>query len=421
MIKLPKVLGGAIPQSINIIEDIKPHIKNWNSVTEEKIKYLLNTITLKTFEVDNDKRREGHFVNEWTALDSQVLKKLLGDKDYSDIVNAALKSGVLETLKNSKGNASYTFGAYGESKCKRYRYTKDYRNEYLKAIEITNKAIINKIHNRDLDVRKKLLKKPIYANILASIKELRYDKEFIFEYLKKQNYPIEKYNSYFLMFNKLINLNNDNCIFTWKEHKRLYHNITCLPNEILNLCYWNGGAELVEIDISNSAPYLMISLLNKHFGEVVPADVKEYIKSVCNGRLYDDLLSYLGNSNPTKPERDMFKMEVCKYIFFGKNHKSKLFNQFEKIYPSVARFIQVYKHKDKNKLCIDLFKVEGKLIFNNLLPKLRNHKKDMLIITKHDAIITSQEYIDVVKFELEAAGVNVTGYKPHTKIKIISK
>ena len=45
----------------------------------------------------------------------------------------------------------------------------------------------------------------------------------------------------------------------------------------------------------------------------------------------------------------------------------------------------------------------------------------MLIITKHDAIITSQEYIDVVKFELEAAGVNVTGYKPHTKIKIISK
>ena len=83
-----------------------------------------------------------------------------------------------------------------------------------------------------------------------------------------------------------------------------------MPNVILNLCSWNNGEAIYNIDLSNSHPFLFNKIILEMFGATyedipeLPADVQHYIKLTKSGKFYEFIMDKL---NVKEQDRSSFK------------------------------------------------------------------------------------------------------------------
>ena len=418
-------INACYPESIDV-DDILALCKEEgkeNRNNRQYILYLLNTITRKSYQKEN----EEHNFNTFITLNSDIFKRILTTRNYH-LIDILKKYEAIETKKNSEGKEIYSTGK-GSTPAfsKGYRFTKKHTKSKLKFEQITLKSLVTKIKKANDDKKKKLLKTSYIANVVSSIKDLRFNYDDALDFIESQNFNIEKYNFWVLQLENLKKINDTNLILTTDGNGRLYHNVTSLPTKLLELCYWKNGQPLLEIDISNCAPYLLNKIiLNKYklksFSDDLPTDILEYAEITSGGYLYEHLMAYEGLDYNNPIERREYKTKFFKSVFYGKYHNSRYFKNFKQIFPNVAAVIIEAKKYNYEDLSNKLMNVESDLMIKMVLPRLYKHKKSLSIITKHDAIICKEKDTFLINNIIQECCYDFIDLVPTIKeAKIISK
>jgi hypothetical protein len=189
-------------------------------------------------------------------------------------------------------------------------------------------------------------------------------------------------------------INNGHIFYHFDAYGRMHTNYTILRAFIRKNCLLIDGDRTSEIDISNSQPLFLTKLINDSKSNWI--DKKEFSifkELTMSGKYYEYIKQVLNIE-----ERSDVK-EMTYKVLFGRNaSNSKADKNFKAIFPTIHRFIQLYKKEngDYKVLAYKLQKMESDLIFNKIIKKIIISNPDIKIITVHDSIVIPTKYKDEV-------------------------
>jgi hypothetical protein len=152
------------------------------------------------------------------------------------------------------------------------------------------------------------------------------------------------------------------------------------------------GKELVNVDIVNSQPLLLIPSL---FSSILCTfDINDGMDLICykhlveRGRLYDYMMEHAGET-----DRSAFKEKFFRETFFGKK-TSKLFCT---LFPTVAAELLKIKSKDYRNLARIMQRTEAKLMITKICGRIMQEHPNIFISTIHDSILTTEENVSKIE------------------------
>lgn len=182
---------------------------------------------------------------------------------------------------------------------------------------------------------------------------------------------------------------------------RLHCNLTNIDSKLRKFLTI-GGKRLAQVDIANSQP-LFLGMVMKSNATVEPEELAKYSKIVCSGRFYKYLAAKMPGKNIDLNIPDVkkkFKKSIFAGILFDKNRNklSKYEVLFQKEFPTIFAAIRVIKSKNYKAMAIILQKMESHFIFNAVAVIDREIGKGKApLLTIHDSIVSTLEYIDEVE------------------------
>jgi hypothetical protein len=200
---------------------------------------------------------------------------------------------------------------------------------------------------------------------------------------------------------------------------RLHCNLTNIDAKLRKFLTIEGES-LAQVDISNSQP-LFLGMVMKSNATVEADELDKYLKIVCSGLFYEFLAKKMPG-NPidlNNPEvRKKFKKSIFSGVLFDVNRDelSKYEMLFQKEFPTIFAAVRVIKCKNHNALAIILQKKESHFIFNAVAvidEKIGKGKAPL--VTIHDSIVSTGEYIDKVQQIMENLFVTEFGRKAKLK------
>lgn len=361
-------------------------------------------------------------------LHSHTLRSIIGERIFYDVRENLQSKGVIEI------NHSYSVDNFSKS----YRLTDNYRNVKHIQVKLTNEKILQRIYKHKQKLINEVPEGIEYEMLYENLTKLNID------YLKandfiNRNYSNDpdKYNPYKISIDYIHEKN-----FYFKVDNvagRVHTNITNLPKELRQFLSYNGQS-LINIDISNSQPFLFNILIQNYFETKQPKtyfsfnsnsfsnfsntstsqlptyknispyvvqfeDVKKYVELTSEGKFYEYVMKEGGVK---KNKRAEFKKRLFGTVFFCNpsdryNYKeAKLFN---KLFPNVYEIIGNYKKEDYRQLAIKLQRAEAKIMINKVCRRIAEEKPEIFIATIHDSILTTEDnknYVcDVILSEFE--------------------
>lgn len=238
---------------------------------------------------------------------------------------------------------------------------------------------------------------------------------------------------------------------------RLHTSVTTLKRELRNFITIEGQ-ELEEIDIHNCQPMMSLILFNselrkdynldkildnriKEIEEInIPymfskfdelsrnQDVQLYYKKVADGQLYNFLFEQFNNSYPdcTITIKELKKATITA-LYCPSHWENKVANLIKQNFPSIMEafdllkkgFIKTKNGKGKmkrkvgdppNLLAILLQRLESELVLNRIVPEIISTYPEAPIITIHDAILTTSNYIIPLNQIIEQHIQNITNH-----------
>ncbi|HIB46879.1 MAG TPA: hypothetical protein EYN07_02370 [Flavobacteriaceae bacterium] len=187
----------------------------------------------------------------------------------------------------------------------------------------------------------------------------------------------------------------------------------------------NTNKELNKSDIENIANSITIMFVNdsetidfaefEHFISLVrEKDIYVYVgkKLLKSGAIWREGKKYISNfydksTNSTNPDsfetlRDCAKEVTIQTLYSSaENRGSKAVNDFKPLFPSVFNLLDNIKNKNKAILPILMQRIESKSILDYSTKKIAKKHPKMPLITKHDSVITTLEYFDIMKKEFQ--------------------
>jgi len=114
----------------------KKMIPHYNKRWEEKYLFLMHSIVFQQL-------RNMNSFNGYVNLDSTLLKKLIGDHYYKNVLNQLINAGIVQPLI-ANGKVIYSAGAFSKA----YRINPlMFENTRIKAVPVTKKTYVRKIAN----------------------------------------------------------------------------------------------------------------------------------------------------------------------------------------------------------------------------------------------------------------------------------
>jgi hypothetical protein len=187
---------------------------------------------------------------------------------------------------------------------------------------------------------------------------------------------------------------NNHIFYHFDKYGRMHTNFTILKSFIRKNCLKIGGSDVREIDISNSQPLFLTKLIEESGTKWVNKEEFDIFKALTkNGNFYKYLMTKLDI-------RDRKKAKTMTYsVLFGNHvYKSKSDKMFQKLFPTIFNFINLYKRECGNykKLSCDLQRMESNVIFNRIVKTVMERNPSIRMITVHDSIIVPIEHYDYV-------------------------
>jgi len=208
------------------------------------------------------------------------------------------------------------------------------------------------------------------------------------------------------------------------------------------------GEPIVNIDVKNSQPYISTIILtdpgkasafteNTAFAMVLQTlkvshneDVKNYIKLVINGQLYEYLMQEYDREG-LHLDRAETKRQVLRILFARNRSPKDTTNRkarevFKLRFPTVHKiFSKVRGHEKGNKFtsfkrfAILLQRMESYLMLDVVLKRIYRELPGVVAITIHDSIMTGvlTDNVEAVKNILIEELTNFVGFRPNVKIE----
>lgn len=182
--------------------------------------------------------------------------------------------------------------------------------------------------------------------------------------------------------------------FSFDKYGRFHSSLTTLKSEIRNNNILIGGKKTKEIDIKNSQPMFLCCLIMENL-DSIDIDYYEFrffVELVTNNNFYKHIGDVFGIGKKKKVKEEFYK------IIFGYNTISENFNKFSNEFPTITRFIIMYKKQagDYRILSQKLQTIESNFIYNKVLKEVLMVKNDLIFFTVHDSIVVGYDNYSLV-------------------------
>ena len=382
--------------------DLTTEILDYNKAHDDKYLWVINSIIFPYLTKQIDQ-------NKLVPLNSQLLKKYLGDRYYKDVIKSLVESDIIKTTK------SYKAGEFSKGFRLADRF-KDCKFECRKIRKTTYQKKIRAIATDNL--KRTLLKRPA---LQAEFKALTYNRialkpalKYIQENYKKDSkeyqsrrLAIEKYN---LM--KDAQFNNGsysiNFAFIYKGG-RLYTPASMLPRDLEQFTYFTGyeNEDVAVLDMPTSQPKFYDRMINGRYN----GNDSDYQKLLFddNRDLYYTLMAdinYKSKASHSSEERREFKPYFYENLFFNKytpkNKRTKLEKGYALMSPKDAKKLLRLKYSIGNKaLAKRVHAIEGKMFHVKIVKFMMKNYKSVPFSIKHDSIKIPVRFVDELKPQLE--------------------
>jgi hypothetical protein len=180
-------------------------------------------------------------------------------------------------------------------------------------------------------------------------------------------------------------IQNKHIFYHFDDYGRIHTNFTVLKNLIRKNCLTIDGEQLIELDIKNSQPLFLTSIIEQYSLEEIDIDTDEYDRFkelTIDGNLYDYFIEELNLSS-----KKMAKMLIYK-VLFGKNFEDEQNKKFKKLFPTIHNFIVSYKKisGDYKTMAYILQRKESNLVFNMIIQEIIEKYPYIKLFTIHDSI-----------------------------------
>lgn len=190
-----------------------------------------------------------------------------------------------------------------------------------------------------------------------------------------------------LIYTTRINAINDGFLFFKRNdtNGRLDTNLTSLPSFLRP--YLIASEQLMNIDIKNSQPYFLYTLL-LHRSEIDPMELNRYADLVIEGRLYEYLADEYKRQTGYPRERYQIKNMLFK-ILFSKTTSFKAQKKFfGGLFPTIMDYISQTNADNHNTLAIQLQSKESFTILDIIMPLLE--QQGIRPYTIHDSFVCKE-------------------------------
>ncbi|TXE06105.1 hypothetical protein FUA26_14080 [Seonamhaeicola algicola] len=403
---------------------------------EDKALYLLNLILCGTN--DDDEFEE----TGWVSLCSNILREIVS-KDHNKYLDLFVKHTIISKINYckqcNKCNQFYLIPHWiDDSKLIEYEITdwnlkKKQKSRIMPSAVKRYKCLWKWFDSDDLTLD--------VDSALQEIENLHFNQRKVL--------AIKNGISNFINGNKwFIRHNGD---------KRLHTNLTNMKSEVRKHLKFKGEP-LVNIDINSSQIFFLLVLLDKinknktkditediHIISALPpesldqSEFQRFKKLVLTGTFYEvlgnKLISDLGNcgiyekckynhktnkANYTlydKP-KSLMKPVAFEVIFSKNNQYTKEKSWFKKEFPTIYSIIEKIKEKKYQKLALLLQNIEATAILDKCIKSINRFDNNIPLFTIHDSIMTTAEYVDIVKNIMEKEIFNYTGFTPSISIEV---
>jgi len=243
-------------------------------------------------------------------------------------------------------------------------------------------------------------------------------------FLNHRLYLISKVNELnniihrYMIHKTRVNAINDGFLFFKRNstNGRLDTNLTSLPSFLRP--YIISSEKLMNIDIKNSQPYFLYTLLKSN-PDINPEELKRYSELVIEGNLYEYLEDKYYQVFRQRRTRIETKKMLCK-IFYSKNSsftKWKIF--LGSLFPSIMQFINKTNSEKHNTLSIMLTSVESYSVLDVMMPLLREN--GITPYTIHDSFICKESQAQTLLDLLDKKFTELYGVAPSMHADYIDK
>ena len=373
-----------------------------------KILYVIDQLYLKPI-----LRKEDAAVNDgFVPLNFEVLTEILSTRYAARIKQVLVQVGIIEEKRSKKhGGSTYQVGKI--SKC--FRLTARYRQQTFRRRQLQHKSFLRKVERERLKqndnstrghVGKMLIRKSIESITFDCAGARRFvEQSTVLKPTQKMHYEV------------IISLFEAKEFGFTTKTGRFHHIFTYCPRDLRQFACWKEKP-LFQIDVSNCQPALHAILYPTNSEEK-----EKFVDIVSKGNFFQYLNQKLDKPHDlTNPAiKNSFKEEVFHKIFYGapwNQGKSALGATFRKEFSELDEQIRIAKKGTTNELPIRMQKLEGSIVINNVALGVAwvNQKEDMCLISIHDALLTTSDYVESVQQAMKDAFVGVLGFNVAVKV-----
>jgi hypothetical protein len=321
-------------------------------------------------------------------LNSKILKEKYG-YFYNYYINYLIENNILIMIQNYKcgqNSRVYSLGrSVLESRLNRYEnkdtvLLKKYKRRVIQSDDIT-------------ELNSNLIDNDIKYKLIGDLYDVSIDFERSLFYLDTT--CISDLDVYNRNVYSLDCIKNKSIFYHFDRYGRMHTNFTILKSFVRKNCLLIGDMTTSEIDISNSQPLFLTKLINNMDSKWVREEEFNLFKlHTKGGTFYQYMMSQLNMSS----RKDVKNMVYV--VLFGRNsNRSKADIKFKSVFPSIHRFIVLYKkqYSDYKILSHHLQKMESGFIYNKIIRKIMNNYPYIKLITVHDSIIYPSKYRNEVE------------------------
>ena len=385
--------------------------------TREKKLLLLDRCNWYISSIVKQNIQEDKPYGSYVNLNSQLLKKYLGDRIYKDIQLCLVGLGIIIE------NAKYSTTMFSKSFCltpkavklgvvKTYIYSKKIINKTKKEVQSNydnrySNPILKKIIDNTLKLRVVEDESYYVLNILPEPKYVEFDNQLLDTSEQINQFKLDRYNAYYRSFVDLNEVTDPKLLFnnpifytpSIAASGRIYHTIASMPKYIRESMRAKPNELIWEVDMCSAQPSIVflewLSFAKKNLQISINDEYMLCLKLLLEGGIYKYIQD---NSTYFKELKyDKLKKNILSALY-AENKPTESNKELARLFPNVMQWVNNIK-KESGYKTMSLIgqSIEAK-IFVEVYKEIPKEKFALII---HDCILVVKEDVELVKKSLE--------------------
>ena len=376
----------------------------------DKCNWLISNIIRDNIKTD---KTYGTYVN----LNSQILKKYLGDRAYKDIEQCLKGLGIITINdKYSSSNFSKSFKLSPKSIKLGITETLVYSKKFIKKLktfstlnysEIESQPVLKKLLNNTAKLL--VVEEPFYyvERILPNSIYVETDNGLIDISEPVTQFKIDRYDAYYNSFYSLNEITDPKVLFdssinytpTVAKSGRIYHVIASMPKLIRESIRTKSNELIWEVDMSSAQPSIIflewLKYTQKNKSKHINKEYQLCLKLLLSGGIY----TYVQENSEFFKGLSYEKLKKSILTTINAENKPTQSNEeLSRLFPNVMMWVNAIKEKSGYKEVSFLGQRAEANIFVEVYKEIPDEKFGLII---HDCILTTEKDVLLVKNLLE--------------------